>query len=49
MEHMGRSENVESSQTKDELMIDYDSELNTNDIVGYYDGHDFSTDDTYPC
>jgi hypothetical protein len=48
MEHMDRSENAESSQTEDELLIDYDSELNTNDIVGYDDGRDYSTDDTYP-
>jgi hypothetical protein len=48
MEHMDRSENAESSQTEDELLIDYDSEFNTDDIVGYDDGCDYSTDDTYP-
>jgi hypothetical protein len=48
MDHMDRSENVELSQTEDALLIDYDLELNTDDIVGYDDGHDYSTDDTYP-
>jgi hypothetical protein len=48
MEHMDRSENVESSHTKDELLIDYDSKLNIDDIVSYDDGRDYSTDDTYP-
>ena len=45
---MAPSQIAESSETEDELLIDYDSELNTDDIVGYDDGHDYSTDDTYP-
>jgi hypothetical protein len=48
MEHMAPSPIAESSQTEDELLIDYDSELNTDDIVGYDDERDYSTDDTYP-
>jgi hypothetical protein len=48
MEHMAPSQIAESSETEDELLIDYDLELNTDDIVGYDDGHDYSTDDTYP-
>ena len=45
---MDRSENVESSDADDELLIDYDSELNNDDIIDYDDGRDYSTDDTYP-
>jgi hypothetical protein len=45
---MDRSENAESSHTEDELLIDYDLELNNDDIVGYDDGRDYSTDNTYP-
>jgi hypothetical protein len=48
MEHMAPSPIAESLQTEDELLIDYDSELNNDDIVGYDDGRDYSTDDTYP-
>jgi hypothetical protein len=45
---MAPSPIAESSKTEDELLIDYDSELNTNNIVCYDDGRDYSTDDTYP-
>jgi hypothetical protein len=48
MEHMAPSPIAESSQTEDELLIDYDSELNNDDIVGYDNDRDYSTDDTYP-
>ena len=48
VEHMDRSENAKSSHTEDKLLIDYDSELNNDDIAGYDDGRDYSTDDTYP-
>jgi hypothetical protein len=48
MEHMDHSENVESSHIEDELLFDYDSELNNDDIVGYDDIRDYSTDDTIP-
>jgi hypothetical protein len=45
---MDRSENAKSSHTEDKLLIDYDSEVNNDDIAGYDDGRDYSTDDTYP-
>jgi hypothetical protein len=48
MEHMAPSPIAESSETEDELLLDYDSELNPDDIVGYDDGRDYSIDDTYP-
>jgi hypothetical protein len=48
VDHMDHSENVESSDADDELLIDYDSELNNDDIIDYDDGRDYSTDDTYP-
>jgi hypothetical protein len=48
VEHMDHSDNVESSDADDELPIDYDSELNNDDIIGYDDRHDYTMDDTYP-
>jgi hypothetical protein len=39
---------TETSHTEDELLIEYDSELNNDDIIGYNDRRDYSTDDTYP-
>ena len=32
----------------DELLIQEDSPINYDDIVGYDDGRNYSTDDTYP-
>jgi hypothetical protein len=45
---MDRLENAEASDQHDELLIDYGSEMNYDDIIGYDDRHDYSTDDTYP-
>jgi hypothetical protein len=34
--------------SEDELLIDEDSPINYDKLVGYDDGRDYSTDDTYP-
>jgi len=34
--------------SEDELLIDEESPINYEDLVGYDDGRDYSTDDTYP-
>jgi hypothetical protein len=34
--------------SEDELLIQEDSPINYDEIVGYNDGRDYSTDDTYP-
>jgi hypothetical protein len=33
---------------EDELLVQEDSPINYYDIVGYVDGRDYSTNDTYP-
>jgi hypothetical protein len=34
--------------SEDELLIDKESPINYDELVGYDDGRDYSTDDTYP-
>jgi hypothetical protein len=34
--------------SEDELLIDEESPINYDELVGYDDGRDYSTDDTYP-
>jgi hypothetical protein len=34
--------------SEDELLIDDESPINYEELVGYDDGRDYSTDDTYP-
>jgi hypothetical protein len=34
--------------SEDELVIDEESPINYDELVGYDDGRDYSTDDTYP-
>jgi hypothetical protein len=34
--------------SEDELLIEEESPINYDEIVGYDDGRDYSTDDTYP-
>jgi hypothetical protein len=48
VEHMDHPENAEASDPDDEILIDYGSEINYDDIIGYDNGRDYSTDDTYP-
>jgi hypothetical protein len=34
--------------SEDELLIEEESPINFDELVGYDDGRDYSTDDTYP-
>jgi hypothetical protein len=34
--------------SEDELLIDEESPINYEELVGYDDGRDYSTNDTYP-
>jgi hypothetical protein len=34
--------------SEDELLIEEESPINYDELVGYDDGRDYSTDDTYP-
>jgi hypothetical protein len=34
--------------SEDELLIDEESPINYDELVGYNNGRDYSTDDTYP-
>jgi hypothetical protein len=51
-EHPRQEEAVEEllieDGSEDELLIDEESPINYEDLVGYDDGRDYSTDDTYP-
>ena len=51
-EHPRQEEAVEDllieDGSEDDLLIDEESPINYEDLVGYNDGCDYSTDDTYP-
>ena len=51
-EHPQQEEEVEDlliqEGSEDELLIDEASPIKYEDLLGYDDGRDYSTDDTYP-